>query len=122
MLLAGLALLTVAVAACGTEMSADGSSRAANSLSGAEAAGMVVVNLDERFFTDEVGIVHPCSSYVDTLLMSSWEPDTESWMLTFTGGYERGTLVFRYFESAPGFVHVAGPKLAPDCGVTEADF
>jgi hypothetical protein len=113
--LAMLVVMLLVLVACGS--SGTGEKRVANSLSGGDAATEVKGELANRTFTDEFGRVHECSEYITTLVMSSWEPDTESWMITFSGGYESGTRIFRFFETGSAFEHVAGPPLPASCGV-----
>lgn len=116
LILVNSVLATLVFASCA---STDGEvKRAANTFSGGDAAAAMVEDLSNRTFTDEFGRAHECSEFVTTLVMSSWEPDTGSWLITFTGGYEPGTRVFRFYEAGSAFNHVAGPLLDAACGVT----
>jgi len=117
-ILAPVMTLAVLVVACGSATNTDGSERAKNSLSGGDAAAAMVEELTARTFTDEYGFAHECSEFLDLLIMSSWEPDTESWVITYTGGFEPGTRVFRFYEAGMSFEHIAGPPLAAECGVS----
>lgn len=113
--LAIVSVVAFALASCGS--SADDIKRAANPFSGGDAATALTDELANRTFTDEFGRAHECSEFVTTLVMASWEPDTESWMITFTGGYEPGTRIFRFYEADAAFERVAGPPLDAACGV-----
>ncbi|MDA0799552.1 MAG: hypothetical protein O2884_12910 [Chloroflexi bacterium] len=110
-----VSVAALALGSCGS--SGDSVKRAANSFSEGDASTHLVDELAKRTFTDEFGRAHECSEFVTTLVMSSWEPDTESWMITFTGGYEPGTRIFRFYEADAGFERVAGPPLDAACGV-----
>ena len=112
------ATLVWLIAACGVTSTLKGDPLGADhAVAGAQAAAAVSDALESRTFTSEVGGVHACSEYVTTMLIAAWEPDEESWMITFTGGYEPGTRIFRLREADMMFTQIAGPPLAAECGV-----
>ena len=116
--IAVVSVLAWAVAACAFSSTLKGEPLGAdNSISGGEAAADITATLASRTFTIEVGGVHACSEYVTSMLIASWEADSDSWLITFTGGYEPGTRIFRFHEADRAFEQVAGPPLAEACGV-----
>jgi hypothetical protein len=113
-----VSVLTLAAVSCDAAgEGVDEIKRAATSLSGGDAQEAMMAELKNRTFTDKAGGVHECSEYLASVILSSWESETESWLMTYTGGYERGTYVFRFYEADGSFEHVAGPPLPPECGV-----
>ena len=116
-LLALVFLVAFAVVACDRLEDPATLIEGGNALSSSEAARSMVDELGTRTFTDTTGFTHACSEFVSSMIMASWESKSQSWLMTFTGTYEPGTRVFRFYEVDLTFAHVAGPPLDEACGV-----
>lgn len=86
-----------------------------NALTSSEAAKSMVGVLEPRTFRDENGFTHGCGEYATSLIMGSWESDTESWLLTFASTYQPGTRIFRFYEVDSAFDQIMGPPLDEEC-------
>ena len=111
-----IGLVAVLAVACATPViPTAGPSRAANALSGNEAAAAVREMLSERTFIDDFGSAHVCSAYVSKTITTSWEPDTKSWLITLTGDYEPANRIFCLYESDMTLDLVIGKPIPETC-------